>query len=479
MFNENRQKLAERMRAKLQGREEHAIVLLQGGESQMRHCTDHEDVFRQESYFSYLFGVIEPGFYGAVDVSVQPARSFLFMPHLPDSYAVWMGPLHTHQQIKDKYGVDEVHYIEDMAAVLKAAAAGSGSGLPTLFLLKGINTDSGNSCKPAHFDGIDAFPQDLTVLHPELSECRVIKSQEEIRVMRYAAAVSSDAHVEVMRRVRPGMMEYEMEADFLHHAAVVGGCRLAGYTCICGTGPNSSILHYGHAGAPNDRECRDGDMALLDMGAEYFTYGADITCSFPVNGTLTADQRLVYEAVLAAQRAVFGAMKPGVSWVDMHRLSERTILEHLKEGGLLQGSIDDMMAQHLGALFMPHGLGHFLGIDTHDVGGYNNAERLNEPGAKSLRTTRHLEAGMVITVEPGCYFIDTLLDPALADPAVARFLVPERIAHFRGFGGVRLEDDVVVTTEGIENLTKCPRDVAEVEAVMAGKPWPCALDSLQ
>ncbi|CAI7792221.1 unnamed protein product [Closterium sp. NIES-53] len=281
MFNENRQKLAERMRARLEGRGEHAIVLLQGGESQMRHCTDHEDVFRQESYFSYLFGVIEPGFYGAVDVSVQPARSFLFMPHLPDSYAVWMGPLHTRQQIKDKYGVDEVHYIEDMAAVLKAAA-GSGGSLPTLFLLKGINTDSGNSCKPAQYDGVDAFPQDLKVLHPELSECRVIKSEEEIRVMRYAAAVSSDAHVEVMRRVRAGMMEYEMEADFLHHAAVAGGCRLAGYTCICGTGPNCSILHYGHAGTPNDRECKDGDMALLDMGAEYFTYGADITCSFPV-----------------------------------------------------------------------------------------------------------------------------------------------------------------------------------------------------
>ncbi|CAI7857404.1 unnamed protein product [Closterium sp. NIES-53] len=161
------------------------------------------------------------------------------------------------------------------------------------------------------------------------------------------------------------------------------------------------------------------------------------------------------------------------------RLAERTILEHLKSGGLLQGSLDDMMTQHLGALFMPHGLGHFLGIDTHDVGGYNNAERSNEPGAKSLRTTRTLERGMVITVEPGCYFIDSLLDPALADPAVARFLVPERLAQFRGFGGVRLEDDVVVTTEGIENLTKCPRDVAEVEAVMAGKPWPSALDVFQ
>ncbi|GJP45675.1 hypothetical protein CLOM_g11526 [Closterium sp. NIES-68] len=219
LFNENRQKLAGRMRARLEGWNVHAIVLLQGGESQFRHCTDHEELFRQESYFSYLFGVIEPGFYGALDVSVQPARSFLFVPRFPDSYAVWMGPLHTTQQIKDKYRVDEVHYIEEMPAVLKAAA-GTSSDLPTLFLLRGVNTDSGNSCKPAHFDGIDAFPQDLAVLQPELSECRVVKSQEEIRVMRYAAAVSSDAHVEVMRRVRPGMMEYEMEADFLHHAAV-------------------------------------------------------------------------------------------------------------------------------------------------------------------------------------------------------------------------------------------------------------------
>eukprot|EP00475_Leptophrys_vorax_P042366 TRINITY_DN79933_c0_g1_i1.p1 TRINITY_DN79933_c0_g1~~TRINITY_DN79933_c0_g1_i1.p1 ORF type:complete len:242 (+),score=19.98 TRINITY_DN79933_c0_g1_i1:65-727(+) len=219
-------------------------------------------------------------------------------------------------------------------------------------------------------------------------------------------------------------------------------------------------------------------MALLDMGGEYFTYGADITCSFPVNGKFTADQKLVYEAVLAAQRAVFAAMRPGVNWVDMHRLSERTMLEHLKAGGLLQGSVDDMMANHMGALFMPHGLGHFLGIDTHDVGGYNNAERVKEPGVRSLRTTRDLQAGMVITVEPGCYFIDCLLDEALNDPKRAPFLVPSRVEQFRGFGGVRLEDDVVVTADGVENLTKCPRDVADVEAVMAGGEWPSAVDGV-
>lgn len=196
------------------------------------------------------------------------------------------------------------------------------------------------------------------------------------------------------------------------------------------------------------------------MGANYFGYAADITCTFPANGKFTPDQKLIYEAVLKANLAVASAAKPGVSWVAMHLLANRTLLEELKAGGLLKGNVDEMVTAGLGGIFQPHGLGHLLGLDVHDVGGYlrGNPERPNTPrGVEKLRTARVLQARLVLTIEPGCYFVDPLLDEALADPILSKFLVPEAIARFRGFGGVRIEDDVLITDTGVENLTKVPR----------------------
>lgn len=157
------------------------------------------------------------------------------------------------------------------------------------------------------------------------------------------------------------MTEYQAESHFLHHSYSVGGCRHVSYTCICGSGENGSILHYGHAAAPNDKTIHDGDMLLFDMGASYFGYVADITCSYPANGKFTADQRFIYNAVLAACRAVHDAAKPGVNWVDMHELANRVLLTKLKEGGLLQGAVDDMMEAGINGVFQPHGLGHLVG----------------------------------------------------------------------------------------------------------------------
>lgn len=180
------------------------------------------------------------------------------------------------------------------------------------------------------------------------------------------------------------------------------------YTCICGSGDNSSILHYGHAAAPNDKVIGEHDMLLFDMGANYFGYCADITCSFPANGIFTDDQRFIYNAVLAANRAVHNNARDGVNWLDMHKLANRTLLAELKKGGLLVGDIDDMMAAGINGVFQPHGLGHLIGLDVHDVGGYLDTcpPRPTEPGTKSLRFARELKAGMYVTIEPGCYFID-------------------------------------------------------------------------
>lgn len=247
------------------------------------------------------------------------------------------------------------------------------------------------------------------------------------------------------------------------------------YTCICGTGKNGATLHYGHAAAPNEKLIVDGDMCLFDMGCEFHCYASDVTCSFPANGVFTADQRFIYEAVLAAQRAVMDALRPGVAWPDMHALAYRTALTVLRDGGLLTGDVDDMMRVNLGAVLMPHGLGHFMGIDTHDVGGYpRGTARDTRDGFKSLRTVREVRPGMVLTVEPGVYFINHLLKEAMANEEQAPFFVKDVLARFwveddRSFGGVRLEDDIIITEDGIENMTIAPRTVEEVEAACRGE----------
>jgi Xaa-Pro dipeptidase len=297
--------------------------------------------------------------------------------------------------------------------------------------------------------------------------------------MRYAAYVASNAHVQVMRNATVGMMEYELEARFRYEIYANGGSRFAAYTSICACGPNGAVLHYGHAGAPNERQLTVDDMALLDMGADYHGYVSDITCSFPIRGTFTEDQRAVYTGVLNAQRAVMAMMAPGVSWLACHQAAEREILKALVGIGCLIGDIDLMMEDAMGGVFMPHGLGHLIGCDTHDVGGYleGTPARESRPGWKSLRTARVLEPNMVLTNEPGCYFIDFLLDQALANPDQARHMNAEILARFRGTGGVRLEDVVVVTESGVTNFTQCPRTPEEVESVRSGGSWPPAVDT--
>lgn len=218
------------------------------------------------------------------------------------------------------------------------------------------------------------------------------------------------------------------------------------------------------------------------MGAEYFGYGSDVTCSFPVSGKFNDLQKPIYQAVLDAQVSVYEMIRPGVSWTDCHKAAEAAILKRLEAIGVVKlngKTISDLVEMRLGAVFMPHGLGHFIGIDTHDVGGYleGHPERSNLPGLKSLRTARTLKESMTLTVEPGCYFIDHLLDEALQSDSHAQHLDKEVLASYRGFGGVRFEDVVVVTKTGCDNFTLCPRTIAEIEAVMSNEPWPPSVDT--
>jgi len=442
---------------------ETSLIVLRGGASKPIDDSDIEFVFKQESYFQYLFGVKEPDFYATIDMK---GKATLYIPYLDPSLQVVFGKIQPPEYYTKLYEVDETRFMGDLAKDVAAADP------ECVYILGGVNSDSGIPFAETKFDGIENYRVDTGKVVEALRVCRVTKSPAEIEIMRYVVGVTAEAHKAMMRAVKPGMMEYQLEATFLYHAYYHGGCRNVGYTPICASGANCATLHYGHAGVPNDKLIEDGDMCLMDVGAEYHCYDGDLTTSFPANGKFTQDQRDVYETVLAMQRGVEAAMKPGVLWPDMHRLAERIMLTELVKRGFLQGDVEEMMKVHMGAVFMPHGLGHLIGLDTHDVGGFPRGyKRINEPGIKKLRTTRPLLAGMIITCEPGVYFNEYTLDPALEDPKTAKFFVREKIEKFRKFGGVRLEDDVLVTETGAEILDDLPRTCDEVEAWMAGKDY--------
>ncbi|CAJ0948675.1 unnamed protein product, partial [Mesorhabditis belari] len=466
LFTENRQRLVKALKEKITY--PGAVVVLEGGHEKLRYNTDADDLpFRQESYFFWAFGVHEADSYGLIDI--DSGKSVLFPPKLHPDYAIWDGKIEPEAWFQKKYEVDDVHFYDEktpaIAETLKKFNA------KKLLLLKADNSDSNHVLQPAEFKGKEEFSIDVDLLYPIIAELRVFKTDLELEVLRYASKIASDAHKAVMKHIKPGLFEYQCESLFRHTSYYTGGCRHLAYTCIAASGCNGSILHYGHANAPNAREVKDGDMCLFDMGPEYNCYASDVTTSFPVNGKFTDKQKIIYNAVLDANRVILREAKPGVRWAAMHKLSEKVILEHLVKAGLLHGDVDAMVESRLGAVFMPHGLGHFMGLDVHDCGGYlGDAEpRYKEPGLKSLRTTRTLQERMVITIEPGCYFIDFLLDAAFADPKLNQFMNKERIAEFRGSGGVRIEDDVVIWAKGNENMSQVPRTVEEIEHFMADR----------
>ncbi|KAL6006004.1 hypothetical protein ACLOJK_040049 [Asimina triloba] len=427
------------------------FVLLQGGEEQTRYCTDHVILFR---YVVFL-------------KDVASGKSILFAPRLPVDYAVWLGKIKPLSYFKERYMVNEVFYTDEIGRVLHEHYKGSGK--PFLFLLHGLNTDSNNFSKPAELEEMEKFDTDLNTLHPILTECRILKSDLELALIQYANDISSEAHIEVKTAF---------------NLVIVWGMGLESTNTGNILENYSAVLHYGHAAAPNERTFEDGDMALLDMGAEYHFYGSDITCSFPpVTDNITSaqdwslatlsspphppPQSVPSQTQISPKNAALTCPVQIVLWqsfrrctslaqsnwlnqdwsldglIGLCRLAEKNILECLKSGGVLTGDLDDMMAERLGAAFMPHGLGHFLGIDTHDPGGYTkDMERSKEAGLKSLRTIRELQEGMVITVEPGCYFIDALLNPAIENLNTSKFINRQEISRFRNFGGVRIESDV-------------------------------------
>ena len=270
-----------------------------------------------------------------------------------------------------------------------------------------------------------------------IHEMRLVKTPDEIALMQRAASIAAEGHREAMRRARPGMREYEIEA-LVEYVFRKNGASGPAYTSIVGAGANATILHY----INNDAELRDGDLLLIDAGAEYESYASDITRTFPVNGRFTDAQRDIYELVLRAQEECIARVRPGVTMDELHEHSVEVLTEGMVRLGLLEGDPAELIKEETYKKFYMHRLGHYIGMDVHDVGRYHVEDQKSRP----------VVAGVVMTVEPGLY---------IAADAEG---VPEK---YRGIG-VRIEDDVLVTPEGHSVLThEAPKQIEEIESLMA------------
>ncbi|MEX1062531.1 MAG: aminopeptidase P family protein [Balneolaceae bacterium] len=423
------------------------VIYLKGADLMYRYDTDYEFPFRQESNFWYLTGVNEPNYDMILDL--KTSEYHLFAPERDARFAVWHGRIKSREDIIREYNPDHLHYGNDLLTVLNEMDPA------VVYCL--------NEEQAEFLEDIDRkFNVDAESLSDAITYCRCIKTEWELDQLREAARINNISHMEVLKTLKPGMYEYETKAVFDYHQ-IRHGLMSEAYNGIHASGPNSAILHY----VENNRQMADGDLFLIDAGYESNGYSSDFSRTYPVNGKFSGKQAAVYQIVLNAQRISIEAAGPGIKMEELHMLAADIVLEGLLDIGLVRGTVDDLMENNIFALFFPHGLGHFIGLDTHDVGGYpKGVDRIDRPGLQYLRARRELLPGMVITVEPGIYFIQALLKPALEDPEKSRFLNREKIESFFDFGGIRIEDNLIITENGIENMTALPKDIREIEAVM-------------
>jgi len=397
---------------------------------------DVEYPYRQESDFLYLSGFSEPE---AVLVLVPGRTSgqfLLFCRESDPQQEIWHGRRAGLAGAVAEYGADDAFPISDMDEILPGLMEGRKRVFYTMGQDEGFDrrvVEWVNQLRAKVRSGLQA-PSEFIDLDYHLHDLRLFKSRSEVATMREAARISMRAHKRAMQICRPGMMEYELEAEFLHEFRKAGA--EPAYSSIVGGGENGCILHY----TENNQKLNDGELVLIDAGAEHEGYASDVTRTFPINGKFSPAQKEIYELVLASQEAAFRKAKPGNHWNDPHEAAVKVLTKGLLELGLLKGKLAELIKDGAYRQFYMHRTGHWLGMDVHDVGEYKVGDGW-----------RLLEAGMVMTVEPGLYIM-----PARG--------VPKRYHNI----GVRIEDDIVITRDGYDLLSKgIPKTVAEIEAQMA------------
>lgn len=429
--------------------EQENIIYMKGAELMYRYQTDFEFPFRQESNFWYLTGVDEPDYHMILDLKTE--TYYLFAPKRDEHYGVWHGRIKSEEDIQTLYEPDELFYDNKLLTILKNLNPN------VIYCL--------NEEQAEFLEDLDrSFNVDTESLNDAITFCRTIKTEDELNLMREAARINNIAHRKVMEAIKPGMYEYELKAIFDYHQ-VQRGLLFPAYNGIHAAGVNSAILHYTDCSS----RVNNGELYLIDAGYEYEGYASDVTRTYPANGRFTDEQAAVYQTVLNALNSVIEMVKPGIKMEDLHMSAAEIILEGLKRMGLVKGSIEELLENDIFALFFPHGLGHFLGLDTHDVGGYpKGVDRIDRPGIRFLRARRELQAGMVITIEPGVYFIPAVLKKAIADEEKSKFLNADKLESYFEFGGVRIEDNIIVTEDGYENMTDIPKEIKEIEKIIRG-----------
>jgi Xaa-Pro aminopeptidase len=440
---------ARRRRALLERMGPGSIALLPAAPETPRNRDVHHP-FRQDSDFYYLTGFPEPE---AIAVLAPGGEHefLLFCRERDPHMEIWHGRRAGPQGAMERYGVDNAHPIAEIDKLLPPLL----ENRERVFYAIGYNPDFDqrmmgwiNQVRGKARTGVRA-PVTFVALEHLLHAMRLRKEPEEIAVMRESARIAAEAHQRAMRACRPGRMEFELEAEILY-TFIRNGAGWA-YPSIVGGGDNSCILHY----TENNALLRDGDIVLIDAGAEVDGYASDITRSFPVNGRFSGEQRAIYELVLAAQKAAIAQVRPGCHFNEPHEAAVRTLTEGLAALGVLQGDVEELIEAEQHKPFYMHRTGHWLGMDVHDVGDYKTGDdwRLFEPG-------------MVTTIEPGLYIPagGKVLDAHWARLGV--HLETELDERWQRIG-VRIEDDVLVTTEGNEVLTAAaPKEVDEIEALM-------------
>ena len=407
------------------------------GAHDTRRSNDTHYRFRQDSDFFYLTGFEEPDALAVVKLEGDKKYTLFVRPRNPER-EIWDGRRAGVEGAKNEFGAEDSFPIEEFES--KLADFLDGTDVLYYRLGEDANLDNTIIHEIARMRSLNRKPvhPPQTIIDPAtiIHEMRVLKSAEELEVMQTAADIAAEAHCEAMKAVRPGMQEYEVEA-LIEQVFRRRGAAGPAYTSIIGGGPNATVLHY----INNDGQLRDGELLLVDAGAEYKGYASDITRTFPINGRYTKPQREIYDLVLKAQMSCVEMVRPGVTHDQLKQHSIEVLTEGMVELGLLEGKTEEIIKEKKYEKFYMHGLGHMLGIDVHDVGRYYFGQE-----------SRALEPGVVMTVEPGIYIAPDTKD------------VPEKYLGI----GVRIEDDVLCTSSGPRVLTtKVPKQAEEIEELMS------------
>ncbi|KAL0095462.1 peptidase M24, structural domain-containing protein [Phycomyces blakesleeanus] len=434
---------------------ERAVIYHRGGQGAVRDDTDVEVDFRQESYFFYLSGVEHPGFHILVDLYNDTI--YLIPPTVPDTEILWKGEPDTAKELLEIYDADKVIAEADVPALLQVLCP------QVVYVLDTVDT---SIIKAA---GIHECQLDKVCLRVAMDESRLIKFPWEIEHIRYAAQISSHAHMALMQRAQAGQPESYCEALFRWVCARNGMPRQC-YIPIIASGSRAATLHY----TRNDKTLPEGEhaMLLVDAGGERFCYGSDVTRTFPISGRFSSEAKTIYEIVLKMQETILSQLKPGAMWAGLHNLGVYILCQELIRIGILVGGTHEELL-HLGLprAFYFHGTGHSVGLDVHDVGGRTAGVLTNSYHERKIQSqmliSRPLKKNMVLTVEPGLYFNPTSIAMWTQKPGYAKYFNMDMINKYMPVGGVRIEDTVVLTEDGYDNLTIAPKTVNDIEALMA------------